>query len=653
MSGYTYPFNVVVEPTRARIQRQVRESEREREREAERAELPSNVLDKFYKYQPNPNDHTTTRFLALFPGSGDSVLEGNLQLLDVKSGDSYMAFSYVWGQPGLTREAILLDGNKKLAITPNLAAALRHFRSPSRVLWVWVDQICINQRDTVERSKQVRLMYMIYKNATEVLAWLGADDGDGAAGKAFGLARALLAIFNDDLLSSLFGKADAECSWIPEKRWKCLKQLCEVEWFRRVWIPQEIGTSTRASVHWGDQSLDWEVLCEAMHKLDSYPDLKRRHGIDSSRIASLHKRFLRQPDDIDEYARGSFVNQLCLSSKTEATDPRDYVFSLLGHYSARLPEGIPIIQPDYDNSVNAIYHEIAIRILRRPDYTPSLRLLNAVYVGGKSKSQRADTHKLPSWVPQWDCRHYSNLLGYPGIFEASGTRKSEITFDASFKQISVQGFIVDTIKTVADRSIPTGANSPWLGPHILPFMSICLGKDFHTDLKKGTWSSGTQDLKYAPPNTSITAIEAFLDTLAPEAIVLSLSSKISAYKSGLAAMERWFRKSKKQLRSLASKDGSKEGNAAAWLLVAEQNVRERSFAVTSTGYFVLAPPAAEKGDLVCVLFGGETPYILRSLSAETKEYQLIGEAYVNGLMGGEAIVMGHAGEISEENIKIR
>jgi hypothetical protein len=44
------------------------------------------------------------------------------------------------------------------------------------------------------------------------------------------------------------------------------------------------------------------------------------------------------------------------------------------------------------------------------------------------------------------------------------------------------------------------------------------------------------------------------------------------------------------------------------------------------------------GDAVCVLFGGDVPFILRP--SPEGDYQLIGECYVSGIMRGEALDMG-------------
>jgi hypothetical protein len=38
---------------------------------------------------------------------------------------------------------------------------------------VWVDAICINQKDEKEKNQQVRAMSEVYSQAVEVSAWLG------------------------------------------------------------------------------------------------------------------------------------------------------------------------------------------------------------------------------------------------------------------------------------------------------------------------------------------------------------------------------------------------------------------------------------------------------------------------------------------------
>ncbi|EPE29820.1 hypothetical protein GLAREA_00980 [Glarea lozoyensis ATCC 20868] len=62
----------------------------------------------------------------------------------------------------------------------------------------------------------------------------------------------------------------------------------------------------------------------------------------------------------------------------------------------------------------------------------------------------------------------------------------------------------------------------------------------------------------------------------------------------------------------------------------------RALYVTSKGYIGLAPWNAREGDLVCIFKGGKTPFLLR-LPPAGSVYQLVGETYVHGIMGGEAV----------------
>jgi hypothetical protein len=84
---------------------------------------------------------------------------------------SYTALSYTWGPPDQTHSIVVSD--YKFFITLSLAAALHHIRHPSDVITLWIDQICINQEDGDEKNAQVPLMTQIYRQAEEVLIWIG------------------------------------------------------------------------------------------------------------------------------------------------------------------------------------------------------------------------------------------------------------------------------------------------------------------------------------------------------------------------------------------------------------------------------------------------------------------------------------------------
>ncbi|KAK3901582.1 heterokaryon incompatibility, partial [Staphylotrichum tortipilum] len=49
---------------------------------------------------------------------------------------------------------------------------------------LWIDAICINQTDVVEKSHQIGLMARIYSQSTIMLMWLGPEDATSSAALA-------------------------------------------------------------------------------------------------------------------------------------------------------------------------------------------------------------------------------------------------------------------------------------------------------------------------------------------------------------------------------------------------------------------------------------------------------------------------------------
>ncbi|OTB05566.1 hypothetical protein M426DRAFT_319828 [Hypoxylon sp. CI-4A] len=89
----------------------------------------------------------------------------------------------------------------------------------------------------------------------------------------------------------------------------------------------------------------------------------------------------------------------------------------------------------------------------------------------------------------------------------------------------------------------------------------------------------------------------------------------------------------RSLAEMAKRNGVREG----WSRLANGASKNRRFARTRKGYYVLGPAVMEEGDIVCVLFGGKMPFCLRPVGEQ--RYLLVGECYVHGLMEGEAMDM--------------
>ena len=75
----------------------------------------------------------------------------------------------------------------------------------------------------------------------------------------------------------------------------------------------------------------------------------------------------------------------------------------------------------------------------------------------------------------------------------------------------------------------------------------------------------------------------------------------------------------------------------------------RLFAVTENGYIGLVSSEAKVGDSIAVFLGAEAPYILRE-NGESG-YELVGDAYIEGIMKGEALeVRGRSSSRGDANL---
>ncbi|KAF2126261.1 HET-domain-containing protein [Dothidotthia symphoricarpi CBS 119687] len=63
----------------------------------------------------------------------------------------------------------------------------------------------------------------------------------------------------------------------------------------------------------------------------------------------------------------------------------------------------------------------------------------------------------------------------------------------------------------------------------------------------------------------------------------------------------------------------------------------RSLFVTKTGRFGMGPPLFHGGDEVWILAGADVPLILRPSGSSGEEFELVGEAYIHGIMQGEGV----------------
>jgi hypothetical protein len=165
----------------------------------------------------------------------------------------YTALSYSWGRPVLGKT--LICNGMRLPISGSNAAALVALRDPTEPTHVWVDAICIDQEDALEKSAQAARMLKIYEKAQSVAVWLGEPDADSLLAFAciHGMSELQEAV-------SKFGQTTHVplCRDRMKSIFRALLSLYNRPWLRRTWVRQEIYGARHLSLHCGSQQISWD-----------------------------------------------------------------------------------------------------------------------------------------------------------------------------------------------------------------------------------------------------------------------------------------------------------------------------------------------------------------------------------------------------------
>jgi hypothetical protein len=153
----------------------------------------------------------------------------------------YTCLSYVWGTE--TNQQIICINGKRFSCRKNLWDFLNVARTNDVVdlKAVWIDAVCVDQDNVTERNHQVSQMGDIYARATNVIAWLGRDQG---AVEFFIFLKRLAA-------EQPHSEKDARRVWFRERTKSLQRSYLSFEsneYWTRAWITQEILQPQELSV---------------------------------------------------------------------------------------------------------------------------------------------------------------------------------------------------------------------------------------------------------------------------------------------------------------------------------------------------------------------------------------------------------------------
>jgi hypothetical protein len=168
----------------------------------------------------------------------------------------YEALSYSWGCAEGDDKMYLEIGGDHLNIWPNLFDALRHLRRLDVPRVLWIDAICINQHDYLEKSEQIMLMPKVYRKAEVVQIWLGPESGHTREGMR--LLNFLAG--NQDIPSSITAPLSQDSYTFKDYfAIQGLKEVLAFPWFERGWVVQEAALSRKATINVGHHTLSWDA----------------------------------------------------------------------------------------------------------------------------------------------------------------------------------------------------------------------------------------------------------------------------------------------------------------------------------------------------------------------------------------------------------
>ncbi|KAI9734034.1 MAG: hypothetical protein M1818_006972 [Claussenomyces sp. TS43310] len=385
--------------------------------------------------------------------------------------------------------------------------------------------------------------------------------------------------------------------WAPE-----IASFFSNPWFERAWIYQEVVCSKSATVYSGlcdasesiaRNSLPWNCLTRFYKIAEELEALENRPTSICSVIGSL---IFGQTHYDANNRIGNLTDLLTLLElrrDSKVTDARDKIFSLVelsneGQQSRVLA--------DYSKSVVEVYTSTARSIINsRKD----LRILSAV-------QQSPGQSDLPSWVPDWrEQWHGKHLISAAlksfkqfddttaASFTATAGRYLKLHDEECSNQLSLYGKSFSRIKILAD--VVTNA--------------LEYGSTFSTGVAHLYEMGFPRSPKY--PRTELTSAAVLYMTMMTFRSLVNqpenLTTKTCLDNVGLS-------EEKRGTSSVASST--------------------RRLFLTENDYIGFAPANTAVGDEICLLFGGDVPYVVRE---RDDSHQFIGECYCYGIMNGEAV----------------
>jgi hypothetical protein len=628
------------------------------------------------------------RLLQVQPGNTLSTISCDFLYVDLQSAKDYAALSYTWGSSAPSIP-ILLQGKVTL-VSENLYLALLHLRK-RRVTFIWVDALSINQEDLDERARQVSHMDEVYRRASLVWVWLG--DSDEFSELAFDELHNLGQHLDWDGAIPQ-GYLEKELDQHPQ-RWRAISELLYRPWFRRMWIIQEILSARHAMMICGKDIIDVDLFLKVIYSFSKAELLKsvlafhpNRHELSGGRLKVALDQlsfFVKAKfQTMDVFARHEFkkslLNFMAETRWAEATNPLDKIYGIfslasdarsLGYWHSC--EGKRSPRRPFEIDYNLTKEEVFINVTKAIICTSrSLEILRF------ARYESNNTSNLPTWVANWahpsphavpdylpvesiDKNKSHSWRPLQEVSRATGTLcpwdsvRHEITnrcrthFEIGHENtLTIRGIHVDTIATLSSHTIPEDHGMFAFDPQKMNAEET-LPKWHHHLESLRIWSEEcvrhAQTCTPYPTGQGISSVlwsvlngyDARTEDQVPYGC-LALPGAIRDLQVAVVFIEKQIRS--QEVDALSDIVGSvaltRFIHCLSQLPKMSVTCFARKFATTKKRYLGLMPDGAKVGDLICILYGSETPVVLRE--CEDGYFRLVGHGKVHGLSFDKAVV---------------
>ncbi len=615
---------------------------------------PTEVPAEDFQYAPINSASGEIRVLRLH----QAVFRSDIIVVDLVTINIYEephprfgALSYHWGAP-VFDQAIVCDG-KKLLINASLQASLKRHRSD----WVempeflWVDAICINQKDKDELNKQLLLMGEIYSGAATVFVDFGDVQQEWYSGyDLMHRVRGIRKMLNDRVEDLADEGLQTRVGLPPFNHvsWHNFGVIFTSPWLKRTWTIQEVVLAENIRCRYGRFGFEWDALFEMTHLMALQGRRTLTGMVYEQMVGTLNfDRIMR----IRFEFRAGRLAPMSLMWRTrdcQVSNPRDKVVGLLGMLVPTLTRGK--FEPDYSWPVETLFYHFARYILRNCGFSDRAALLSfAGLARRRTATQEAPEAlaPLPSWVPDW--------LAHDTLSPAVFSILREKPFDAAKGTMPVmyplgEYGVVECFLTQVGYSLgkilslsgdqTEGETEPDAGATVEPPTA----RDANAramrqeDLRWLGWQKlAAQVLEAARLAGQLTR---YKDLEAAFALTLLAGDD---YKGGNATVTSVPIENPPQtlnavLESISTGHTPPDSHQARLVGLFKTQVtmacRARRFAVTEHGYMGLVPTCTQVGDEVFLLGGVTVPFVLRHRQEERK-YVLVGDSYIHGVMEGE------------------